>query len=86
MLYPQNDDRIVAIDSVTSIHPMYKNQKSFHVSPTTFWPAEKRPYSMNLFICKGSCQTNYLKIYRIDLRQIFNTGRAMAVGDHAVFN
>ena len=41
---------------------------------------------MNLFICKGSCQTNYLKIYRFDLRQIFNTGRAMAVGDHAVFN
>ena len=23
MLYPQNDDRIVAIDSVTSLHPMY---------------------------------------------------------------
>ena len=23
MLYPQNDDRIVAIDSVTSLHPVY---------------------------------------------------------------
>jgi len=23
MLYPQNGDRIVAIDSVTSLHPMY---------------------------------------------------------------
>ena len=24
MLYPQNGDRIVTIDSVTSLHPMYK--------------------------------------------------------------
>jgi len=24
MLYPQNGDRIVAIDSVTSLHPMYR--------------------------------------------------------------
>jgi len=28
MLYPQNGDRIVAIDSVTSLHPMYvKNSR-----------------------------------------------------------
>ena len=26
MLYPQNGDRIVAIDSVTSLHPVYKRQ------------------------------------------------------------
>ena len=25
MLYPQNGDRIVAIDTVTSLHPMYCN-------------------------------------------------------------
>ena len=25
MLYPQNGDRIVAIDSVTSLHPMYND-------------------------------------------------------------
>jgi len=24
MLYPQNDDRIVAIDTVTQLHPMYR--------------------------------------------------------------
>jgi len=26
MLYPQNGDRIVAIDSVTSLHPVYKRK------------------------------------------------------------
>ena len=25
MLYPQNGDRIMAIDSVTSLHPLYTN-------------------------------------------------------------
>ena len=25
MLYPQNGDRVVAIDSVTSLRPMYKH-------------------------------------------------------------
>jgi len=29
MLYPQNGDRIVAIDSVTSLHPMYKQHKNY---------------------------------------------------------
>ena len=27
MLYPQNDDRFVTIDSVTSLHPVYKERK-----------------------------------------------------------
>ena len=26
MLYPQNGDRIVAVDSVTSLHPVYKQE------------------------------------------------------------
>jgi len=29
MLYPQNGDRIVAIDSVTSLYPMYTNTVSY---------------------------------------------------------
>jgi len=28
MLYPQNGDRIVAIDSVTALHPMYRCKNS----------------------------------------------------------
>ena len=34
-----------------------------------------------LFIFNDSLQTNYLKIYRIDLCQIFRVGRIMAVDD-----
>jgi len=34
-----------------------------------------------LFIFNDSRQTNYLKIYRIDLCQIFRVGRIMAVDD-----
>ena len=29
MLYPQDGDRIVTIDSVTSLHPMYKKAGCF---------------------------------------------------------
>jgi len=29
MLYPQNDDRVVAIDSVTSLHPVYSKKVKF---------------------------------------------------------
>jgi len=35
MLYPQNGDRIVAIDSVTSLHPVYICQSG----PTNFQAA-----------------------------------------------
>ena len=30
MLYPQNGDRIVAIDSVTSFHPIYSRSQRLH--------------------------------------------------------
>ena len=33
MLYPQNGDRIVAIDSVTSLHPMYSFSESYLYIP-----------------------------------------------------
>jgi len=29
------------------------------------------------------CQTNYLKLYRTDLRQIFSVGRSLAVDDQS---
>jgi len=29
MLYPQNGDRIVAVDFVTSLHPMYKDREHY---------------------------------------------------------
>ena len=35
VLYPQNGDRIVTIDSVTSLHPMYR--------PTLYSDAAKNP-------------------------------------------
>ena len=39
-----------------------------------------------IFICFqrfDSCQTNYLKMHRTDLRQIFRVGRITAVGDQS---
>ena len=35
VLYPQNGDRIVAIDSVTSFHPMYTNTLTYLPTSTT---------------------------------------------------
>ena len=47
MLYPQNGGRIVAIDSVTSLHPMYSSKGAFedlghaivtlNISTTDYW-------------------------------------------------
>jgi len=36
VLYPQNGDRIVAIDSVTSLHPVYITQHSFSILTQRF--------------------------------------------------
>ena len=47
MAYPQNDDRIVAIDFVTSLHPMYtvSQKKTRHQTLahnfTKYWPILK---------------------------------------------
>jgi len=34
MLYPQNGDRIVAVDTVTSLHPIYSVTASCETRPT----------------------------------------------------
>ena len=36
-LYPQNGERIVTIDSVKSIHPMYTPRGTADPSRTTYW-------------------------------------------------
>jgi len=42
------------------------------------------PYVLLLFlIFNDFCQTNYPKIYRADLRQMFIVGRTMAVDDQS---
>jgi len=40
-------------------------------------------YVSYLFIFNDSCQTNYLKIYKTDLRQILRVDRTMAVDDES---
>ena len=43
MAYPQNGDRIVAIDSVTSLHPMYRGYRICYVRSLAEIKTKVRP-------------------------------------------
>jgi len=49
MLYPQNDDRIVVIDSVTSLHPVYKKALCLHAR--FYWAGLQLATANARFVC-----------------------------------
>ena len=42
MLHPQNGDRIVTVDSVTSLHPVYRKHRSRPSWTNRPWPCQRR--------------------------------------------
>jgi len=62
MLYPQNGDRIVTIDSVTSLHPMYFARLHL-VSPP--------PEYCDKHVCVSVCPRAYLRNYTSRLHRCF---------------
>jgi len=45
MLYPQNGDRIVTIDTVASLHPIYTVSVEKHSTPNIYWRVRISKYS-----------------------------------------
>ena len=72
-------------------HSYRDSVRNFLFSPPGCWKqAQWAIFSASvsyLFIYfDDSCQTNYLKIYQTDLRQIFRVYRTVAVYDQSIWN
>ena len=74
MLYPQNGDRIVTIDSVTSLHPVYSLTNSIKASTETL-------YKLSIFRIRGI--TNVLSVCLNFTRLHFSKSTA-AIGKERV--
>jgi len=74
----QTDPQTVAVRHAR--HSFARGSKNKLTISLSLWFGMWAYLSIYLFIFIDSCETNYLKIYRTDFRQICRVGRTVAVG------